>query len=169
MLDSEVIFAGAWVPQGTYIAQIVAVARVHIWAPGQVQGIRAQLRGTGRCYPLTPSPPMVWWGDRSTLLTRGMQAHFPWDNRTAFISRIESLGLLPVYLNATARAESLWGALALCAVILGRVLLLILMIDWNVMACVPNRLATDWGCVGNHASLNWSRRGATMKNTDERC
>lgn len=49
MLDSGVTFAGAWVPQGTYIAQIVAVARVHIWASGQVLGIRAQLQGTGLC------------------------------------------------------------------------------------------------------------------------
>lgn len=95
MLDSGVTFAGAWVPQGTYIAQIVAVAHVHIWAPGQVLGIRAQLQGTGLCSPLTPSLPVAWWGDRRTLLTRGMQAHFPWDDRTAFISRMESLGLLP--------------------------------------------------------------------------
>lgn len=51
MLDSGVTFAGAWVPQGTYIAQIVAVAHVHIWAPGQVLGIRAQLQGTGFCPP----------------------------------------------------------------------------------------------------------------------
>lgn len=145
MLDSGVTFAGAWVPQGTCIAQIVAVARVHIWAHGQVLGIRAQLQGTGLCSPppLTPSLPVAWWGDRSTLLTRGMQAHFPWDDRTAFISRMASLGLLPVYLNATARAISLWGALALCAVILAGLLLLILLIDWNVTACVPNRLATD--------------------------
>ncbi len=172
MLDSGVTFAGAWVPPGTYIAQIVAVARLHIWAHGQVQGIRAQLQGSGLCPPTppppTPSPPVAWWGDRSTLLTRGMQAHFPRDDRTAFISRMASLGLLPVYLNATARAVSLWGALALCAVILAGLLLLILLIDWNVMACVPNRLATDWGCIRDHASLNWSRWASTTKNTDER-
>lgn len=108
MLDSEVTFAGAWVPQGTRIAQIVAVARVHIWAPGQVLGIRAQLQGTGLCSPLTPSLPVAWGeGGRSTLLTRGMQAHFPCGDRTAFISRMASLGLLHVYLNATARAVSL--------------------------------------------------------------
>lgn len=65
MLDSGVIFAGAWVPQGTYIAQIVAVARVHIWAPGQVRGIRAQLRGQASAPP--PSLPVEGWGDRSTL------------------------------------------------------------------------------------------------------
>lgn len=57
MLDSRVTFAGAWVPQGTHIAQIVAVARVHIWAPGQVLGIRAQLQGIGLCSRLAPSPP----------------------------------------------------------------------------------------------------------------
>lgn len=62
MFDSGVTFAGAWVPQGTYIAQNVAVARVHIWAPGQVLGIRAQLQGTGLCSPLTPSLPVAWWG-----------------------------------------------------------------------------------------------------------
>lgn len=51
------------VPQGTDIAQIVAVARVHIWAPGQVLWIRAQLLACG------PSLPMVWgrwccrWGE----------------------------------------------------------------------------------------------------------
>lgn len=49
MLDSEVTFAGAWVPQGTNIAQIVAVACVHIWTLGQVLGIRAQLQGAGLC------------------------------------------------------------------------------------------------------------------------
>lgn len=173
MLDSGVTFAGAWVPQGTYIAQIVAVACVHIWGPGQVLGIRAQLQGTGPLLP--PHPPLSlplsqWrgWGDRSTLLTRGMQAHFPWDDRTAFISRMASLGLLPVYLNATARAVSLWGGPALCAVTSGA-LLLILLIDWNVMACVPNRLATGWACTGDHASLNWSRRSNAMwKNTVEK-
>lgn len=68
-------------------------------------------------------------GYRSTLLTRGMQAHFPSGERTAFISRTASLDLLPVYLNATAIATSLQGALALCAVILGGLLLLILLID----------------------------------------
>lgn len=138
MLDSGDAFAGAWVSQGTYIAQIVAVAHVHIWAPSQALGIRAQLQGRGLCSPPAPSLPVVWWGDRNTFLTRGMQAHFPWDDRTASISRMASLGLLPVYLNATARVVSLWGLLALCTVILGGVLLLILLIDWNVMACVPN-------------------------------
>lgn len=43
-----------WVPQGTDIAQIVAVARAHIWAPGQVLWIRAQLLACG------PLLPMVW-------------------------------------------------------------------------------------------------------------
>lgn len=150
MLDSGVTFAGAWVPQGTYIAQIVAVAHVHIWAPGQVLGIRAQLQGTGLSSP--PHSPLCLWrgngeggGDWSTLLTRGMQAHFPWGDRTAFISRMASLGLLPVYLNATARAVSLCGALSLCAVILGGLLLSILLIDWNVMPCVPNQLANRLG------------------------
>ena len=57
MLDSGVTFAGAWVPQGTYIAQIVAVAHVHIWAPGQVLGIRAQLQEQA---PLSHVPP--WHG-----------------------------------------------------------------------------------------------------------
>lgn len=118
MLDSGVTFAGACVPQGTYIAQIVAVAREHIWAPGQVLGIRAQLLGTGLCSPLTPSLPMACWGDRSTLLTRGMQTHFPWDDRTAFISRIESLGLLPVYLNATSKSRiTVRSACTLCSYI----------------------------------------------------
>lgn len=138
MLDSEVAFAGASVSVGTCIAQIVAVARVHIWAPSQVRGIRAQLQGTGL---YSPSIPLCLWcgeGDRNTLLTRGMQAHFPWDDRTAFISRMGSLALLPVFLNATARSVSLWGVLSLCAVMLGGVLLLILLIDWNVMACVPS-------------------------------
>lgn len=59
MLDSGVTFAGAWVPQGTYIAQIVAVAHVHIWAPGQVLGIRAQLQGTGLSSP--PHSPLCLW------------------------------------------------------------------------------------------------------------
>ncbi len=141
MLDSGVTFAGARLPQETYIAQIVAVARVHIWAPGQVLGIRAQLQEAGLCFPptLTPSLPVVvvvvmvvaggGWGLRCTLLTRGMQAHFPGGDRTAFISRMASRGFLPVYLNATARAASLRGALVLCAVILGGLLLLILLID----------------------------------------
>lgn len=35
------------VPPGTHIAQIVAVAHVHIWAHGQVLGIRAQLQAFG--------------------------------------------------------------------------------------------------------------------------
>lgn len=98
MLDSGVTFAGAWVPQGTYIAQIVAVARVHIWAPGQVLGIRAQLQGTGLCSPLPHSLPLLLWrggGTCSTLLTRGMQAHFPRDDRSAFISRMASVGFTP--------------------------------------------------------------------------
>lgn len=43
-----------WVPQGTDIAQIVAVAHVHIWALGQVLWIRAQLLACG------PSFPTVW-------------------------------------------------------------------------------------------------------------
>lgn len=114
MLDSEVTFAGAWVPQGTYISQIVAFACVHIWAPGQVLGIRAQLQGSGLCLlPHNPHPKPTHslsahgvlgeLGGRSTLLTRGMQARFPREGRTAFISRMARLALLSVYLNATAR------------------------------------------------------------------
>lgn len=72
MLDSGVTFAGAWVPQGTYIAQIVAVACVHIWAPGQVLGIRAQLQGTGLCSP--PSLPLHPW--RGGGSGGGTEAHF---------------------------------------------------------------------------------------------
>lgn len=68
-------------------------------------------------------------GYRSTLLTRGMQAHFPSGDRTAFISRKASLGLLPVYPNTTAIAISLQGVVALSAVIIGGVRLLILLID----------------------------------------
>lgn len=83
MLDSGVTFAGAWVPQGTYIAQIVAVACVHIWAPGQVLGIRAQLQRTGLCFPLTPSPPMAWlggwgWGGQKHTSDQRDAGTFPW-------------------------------------------------------------------------------------------
>lgn len=42
---------------GTYVAQIVAVARVHIWAPGQVLRIRAQLQASA---PLPQTPPVAW-------------------------------------------------------------------------------------------------------------
>jgi len=68
-----------------------------------------------------------------------MQTHFPQDDRTAFISGMASTRSLPVSLNVTARAGAPRGTLALCAVILGAALLLILLIDWNVMACVPKR------------------------------
>ena len=79
MLDSGVAFAGAWVPQGTYIAQIVAVARVHIWAPGQVLGIRAQLQGNRPVLPLlVPSPPMAWWGRQRHTSDQRDAGTFPW-------------------------------------------------------------------------------------------
>lgn len=42
-------------------------------------------------------------------LTRGMQAHFPSGDRTAFISRKAGVSLLPVYLKATEIARRLQG------------------------------------------------------------
>lgn len=102
------------VPLGTYIAQIVAVACVHIWASGQVLGISAQLQVTGLCPP--PRSLSAHWlvcmvGDSSALVTGGMQAHFPGVDRTASISRMARLGLLS---TATARAVSLWSACTVC-------------------------------------------------------
>lgn len=111
MSDLEDSFAGVWVPKGTCIAQIVAVFCVHIWPPGQVLGIRAQLQGTRPLLCSTPRPTSrsrsahyVVEGDSSVALTRGIQAHFPGVDRTAAISRIAKLGLLS---NVTARALSL--------------------------------------------------------------
>lgn len=54
MSESGAAFAGAPVPLGTCIAQIMVVAFVHIWAPGQVLRIRAQLQGKGLCPPHSP-------------------------------------------------------------------------------------------------------------------
>lgn len=73
MLDRRVTFAGAWLPQGTYIAQIVAASCVHIWAPGQVLGIRAQLQGTVLCSLLSACGVVV---------VAGGQRHTP-DQRDA--------------------------------------------------------------------------------------
>lgn len=61
-------------------------------APGQVLGIRPQLQRKALCSRIPPhslSPPVARCGDRSTLLTTGMQAQIPRDDRTAFVSRTE--------------------------------------------------------------------------------
>lgn len=167
MLDSEVTFAGAWVPQGTYISQIVAVACAHIWAPGQVLGIRAQLQGSGLCLhphttPPHPTPlPLYPWciGGGGG----GAEAHF-WPEGCRHIS----LGRAELHLSAEWQGwlyslfiwmrQQEWcycGALAPRTVILRGVLLLIFV----------DRLKCHGLCakpIGDHASLNWSRRGSTM-------
>lgn len=43
--------------------QIVAVAHVHIWAPGQVLWIRAQLLACGPLLPMVWGRWRCWWGE----------------------------------------------------------------------------------------------------------
>lgn len=153
MLDSEVTFAGAWVPQGTYISQIVAFACVHIWAPGQVLGIRAQLQGSGLCLlPHNPHPkPTHSLSARGVLGGGGMggQKHtsdqrdagtFPSGGQNCIYQQNGEAGFTLCLFECDSKNVFYCGALALCTVILRGVLLLILLIDWNVMACVPNQL-----------------------------
>lgn len=62
------------------------------------------------CWPVVPRS--LWCGEGGAVgggrgrLTRGMQAHFPSGDRTAFISRKAGVSLLPVYLKATENSQT---------------------------------------------------------------
>lgn len=95
MLDSGVTFAGAWVPQGTCIAQIVAVARVHIWAPGQVLGIRAQLQGTGLCSPPHSLSACGMVGGQKHTSDQRDAGTFPWRRQNCIYQQTGKTGCTP--------------------------------------------------------------------------
>lgn len=173
MLDSEVTFAGAWVPQGTYISQIVAFACVHIWAPGQVLGIRAQLQGSGLCLlPHNPHPkPTHSLSARGVLGggNGGAEAHF-WPEGCRHVS----LGRAELHLSA-----EWWGWLYSLFIWMRQQERFLLWSTCTVYSYIKRRTAIDFvdrlKChglcakpIGDHASLNWSRRGSAMGNTDER-
>lgn len=157
MLDSGVAFAGAWVSQGTYIAQIVAVACVHIWAPSQVLGIRAQLRGTGLCPPHSFSLFAfgVVGGQKHTSDQRDADT-FPLGWQNCIYQQNGETGFTPFVSKCNSKRTA-------CTV---RSYIRSTAIDFvDRLKCHGMCAKLNWGCIEYHASLNQSMRCSNMKYT----